>query len=286
MKIVIGIVSWIPEEARGRALRIERINRLINKLSTCFKGLPIMLITQNWKDFSINRDNIIRLDYPQLGITKARQTLRKHFLESEFDYMITFDDDSIIEEKVPGACKKYLEEIEKHPDGFCFPNPGQSQLNGCAISKHIYSLEDMVDIHADKNEAFEDVVFCSLLMNKYPDSMFNFKDMQCVQHFKTNEQAPSTWATMDNKWGQLNNNTWTIVNYIKENKDIPNLRIFFEYGKLLDKSYSYEQYKEEEEKRILEEKKQKLRDILSKIPEGPARDIYKKSICKAWGVDI
>ena len=69
------------------------------------------------------------------------------------------DDDAIIELENDDVAKEYIEEIDKHKDGFCFIKGGSnkynpyadSQLNLCAISRYIYEKEPIPNIDALKN---------------------------------------------------------------------------------------------------------------------------------------
>lgn len=46
--------------------------------------------------------------------------LRTKFLESKYDYLIMCDDDIVLKSEVENAPKKYLEELDKHQEGFSF----------------------------------------------------------------------------------------------------------------------------------------------------------------------
>lgn len=226
MKKCFGIISYFTWDQPERKQRQDRLDRLIKRLSDLWPDIPIMVIAQQWKYYTIEgkcKNEIIRFDYPKLGILGARHALRKHFLESEFDYIIMLDDDAIIELENDDVAKKYIEEIDKHKDGFCFLQYESSQLSLCAISKYIYEKEPIPNIDPQKSEAFEDKIWATLLHYKYADREFNApKGIKCT-HFKNpNEVVPSTWANQQKyNWKQLRNNTAEIVNYIVENKELP-----------------------------------------------------------------
>ena len=172
---------------------------------------------------------LIVKEYPELGILKARKTLHDEFLAADYDYIIMLDDDAIIESK-DDAHVKYMEEIDKHPQGFCFM-PGKNskyhpyvgaQLNLCAISRSIYEKEQMVDIDPQKEEGYEDSIYSCLLHHKY--SKFEFVPpvgIKCVQFLNRKEKAPSTWAEKKHDSHLMLANTDRIQEYIVKHKAFP-----------------------------------------------------------------
>lgn len=235
VKPCFGIVSYFPWDQPARKERQDRLDRLIKQLSEYWPNIPIIIISQQWKYYNpekICKNKLIRFDYPKLGILKARQELRKHFLESDYDYLIMFDDDAIIKADSKDLVNKYIEEIEKHLEGFCFirgkgsskyTDYNDSQLNLCAISRWIYEHEPIPNIDPQKSEAFEDRIWSTLLHFKYSDKEFDApKGIYCT-HFKNpNEKAPSTWSAEKKfNWSQMRQNTRDIEDYIAKNKELP-----------------------------------------------------------------
>lgn len=234
LKKVFGIISYFPWEQPARKQRQDRLDRLVKQLSNLCPDIPIMIISQQWKNYTLEgkcKNQIIKYDYPKLGILAARQELRKHFLESNYDYLIMFDDDAIIEGTL-GMMISYMQEIEKHPEGFCFIKGGgsspyteyaDSQLNLCAISRWIYEREPIPDIDPQKSQAFEDRIWSTLLHFKYAEKEFDAPaGLKCI-HFKNpNEVAPSTWSSEKHyQWKQMREKTREIEKYISENKELP-----------------------------------------------------------------
>ena len=228
MNKIIGIISYLPNETEARKLRYERVVRLFNQIQEFWPDIPILLIKQNWKmtKIPVVKNTLIKKNYPEpLGILGARQELERQFLalEEQFDYLILFDDDAIIEETEPSGAKKYIEEIDKHPDGFCFLQYASAQLSGCAISRFIIKKEPMVSVSAENNEAYEDTLYSNLLHYKYSEREFINGGINCTQFQKKDEIAPSTWS--ENKTGKdyqvLTKNTYQIVDYIKRHKELP-----------------------------------------------------------------
>lgn len=236
MNKVVGIISWFPDTQPDRQQRISRLERLLAQLNNMWPSIPIMIIAQNWQGYSLKCQGkfFIHQYSVGLGILKARKELRKKFLESEFDYIILFDDDAIIKYDNEDLPLKYLEEIDKHPNGFCFigRDPSKhtidpyrpSQLNLCAISRYIFEKEDIPNVDPQKKEGFEDRIFSYLLHIKY--SNYEFKPPEGIihAHFRNKQEyVPSTWYKgigIDVKAKML---TFTneVINYIDRNKDIP-----------------------------------------------------------------
>jgi hypothetical protein len=130
--------------------------------------------------------------FDKLGILGARKMLRTKFLESKYDYLIMCDDDIVLKPEIENAPKKYLEELDKHPEGFSFVKYGWS-LTFCAISRFIYKKEPMVDVDPEKNEGYEDMVFPLLLHYKYPKNEFKtnhlFKFLQNTGAYSKNHKS-------------------------------------------------------------------------------------------------
>lgn len=230
---VFGIPSWLPDKEPDRSQRIERINRLFKQLNSLWPDIDILVIAQNWKDFIPikTKNKQIILNYEPLGILKARMVLREEFLKRDYDYIIMFDDDAIIECDNDHAHIDFMNEIDKHKNGFCFihgynnkyhPYIG-AQLNLCAISKYIYEREPMVPIDAQKNEGYEDSIFAGLLHYKWTKYEFNPPStIRPIQFANPKEKAPSTWADTEQRpWAILNANTDCILKYIAEYKQFP-----------------------------------------------------------------
>lgn len=234
IKPCFGIVSYFPWEQPARKQRQDRLDRLIAQLNNLWPDIPIIVISQQWKYYNLNnkcKNKVIKYDYPKLGILAARQELRKKFLESEYDYLIMFDDDAIIE-GTPKLAADYIKELERHPSGFCFikgegsspyTDYADSQLNLCAISRWIYEREPIPDIDPQKSQAFEDRVWSTLLHFKYADKEFDAPQGLRCNHFKNpNETAPSTWSNEKHyQWQQMRAKTREIEKYISENKELP-----------------------------------------------------------------
>ena len=232
MKKVFGIPSWLPDTEPARTQRKERINRLFKQLNDLWPDIDILVIAQNWKDFKpieTKNKQIIKI-YPELGILKARQTLREEFLKLDYDCIIMFDDDAIIKCDNDHAHIDFMNEVDKHKDGFCFihgknnkyhPYIG-AQLNLCAISRYIYEKEPMVDIDPQKNEGYEDTIYACLLHHKWHKYEFiPPATIRPIQFQNRDEKAPSTWSNIKRPQYLIAKNSNRIQEYIVEHKCFP-----------------------------------------------------------------
>ena len=163
MKIVIGIISYLPDDTGRRNVRSELVSNLVQRCKELF-DLPIIIVAQNWKDKNIESKDITiyRYDNP-LTIVGARKELRRIFLESEYDYLIMLDDDC----KLYGtSAENYLRQIYENPD--CWIEKQGSVLKLFAISKSVFAQVDYDDVSLEREEGFEDWVFFAKLRKLIP----------------------------------------------------------------------------------------------------------------------
>lgn len=166
-KKVFGIVSYFPDDPKARNCRIARFGHLIAKLYKLWPDVPVMIIAQNWKKYTVRTPGKLMIDRyeDKLGILEARRALRAKFIKSEYDYLIMLDDDGVI------RCEDgshYMEEIDQHPGGVGFFRHTKCPLMLLAISKELYSKIDMPNVRAENNEGFEDDIFVAMCINKFP----------------------------------------------------------------------------------------------------------------------
>ena len=204
---VVGIVSYLPSD-NSRDKRKTRLLNLLTQINTFWPGIPIMIIAQNWAQsdsFSDCNISIYRYDKP-LGIVGARKVLREKFLESNYDQLIMFDDDAVIQTTQEGA-KNFLKVCNNHPYGFMFlkgwkKDPlgvySPAQLNGCVISKWLMQLEPYRDAWDPQKATgvFEDVTYSHLFHWKYPEYEFEIKGFQCIQWQNAQYSVQSTWRVV------------------------------------------------------------------------------------------
>lgn len=191
MKICVGIISYLPD-GELRQKRLAKLLNLLKRIDELF-GIPIMIVAQNYRDvrlIDLDKSNIILYKYKNgLGITGARRALRKHFLNSDFDYLIMLDDDSsLIGTKNDAAL--YLDQIREHPGQYGVFKSMLLKL--FAISKEMYSLIDFPDMEPVNGDFFEDMYLIMALDKKYPNKRFNFKKAGLNEHSNSASDELST----------------------------------------------------------------------------------------------
>lgn len=202
MNLCIGIVSYLPDEPK---LRAERANRLQNLIIKCNKylKLPIIIIAQNWKNFSINTETkVIVYKYKdKLGITKARSCLRKYFLDSSYDYMLMIDDDMILTDDA--SVYKEWEKFIKNLVCECYLTKGFF-INFSLISKKGFEkVKFNLAISAEKLTGYEDVIFTDSVKKYLNWEFIPFKLPKFDRSHFLNDTF-STWDTHDKNKAALN----------------------------------------------------------------------------------
>jgi len=208
-KKVIGIVSYFP--TNNYQARQQRLLRLLGQLKTYWPFLPIIIIAQNWCDNNfLPKDlNITVYNYSSpLGILKARQELRNKFLETDYEQIIMFDDDAVIETTETKA-QEFLQICDNNPKGFMFLKGHRhdplgiydpAQLNGCCISRWLIEAEPLrEEWDPQKYGIFEDVVYAHLFHWKYPEYEFEVFGFACVQWSNPKYPLKSTWIITDRR---------------------------------------------------------------------------------------
>lgn len=195
MNILIGIISYFPNNVEVREIRKHKLISLINKCNDLF-NLPVLIIAQNWAESDMtdigSLKNVMLIQFAgQLGITQARRELRLAFLASfrwhnpGFDYLIMLDDDCELLGTKAGA-DNYIRQIEEHPGMVGLFK--DTLLKLFAISKDIFKEFDFDDGEPTQGEIFEDKLFVNKLKVKCPDKIFKF-----IRHYELDERSDSAW---------------------------------------------------------------------------------------------
>lgn len=222
MKPLFGIISWFPDD-HSRKARQERLNRTFKQILNLWPDAEFLVIAQNWGDYKPPKEvtNIEIVKKVKLGILGARKALREEFLKTDYDYLIMCDDDILLQVEKTFTPEYFMEELEKHPEGYMFIQCNGFALTFCAISRWIYERVPMVDIDPEKEEGYEDVVFPAMLRYKYPDNQFITYGIRFVQHQSTySEGLKSTWnkGKDHGKLRKLSN--WYIERFKQKNFNI------------------------------------------------------------------
>lgn len=193
MNICIGIISYLPNEEKIRETRKNKLVSLINKCNELF-NLPIIMVAQNWgEDISKDLPGNVSVSYfpGALGITGARNELRRLFLLDKYDYLIMLDDDCELKGTRSGA-DDYIKQIEDHPNMVGLFKGTLLKL--FAISKEVFLNYKFDSGEPTKGEIFEDILFVNKLKLECPDKIFQFR-----RHFEFDEKSDnfkdpySTW---------------------------------------------------------------------------------------------
>lgn len=194
--ILIGIISYLPDDKKTREHRFTDLKWLINVCNYLF-GLPIYIVIQNYtqeEEAIIKKCKNVTLstNYDKLGILQARRTLRDYFIESTYSNLIMLDDDCKIVGSVEQA-KSYLRQIEENRD--CFIEFNGTLLKLFCISKDIFKEVDYDDVNPENEEGFEDRVFVNKLRNLYKDKRRIFVKCGLEEYSTSTKDEYSTWYT-------------------------------------------------------------------------------------------
>ena len=197
MKICIGIISYLPDDAKKREARVDKLYKLIETCNDIFK-LPFIIIAQNWKGEKFNISaNLKIINYTEpLGIIGARQELRKVFLASNYDYLIMLDDDCELTGTYNDGVQ-YIKQIEEHPDMYGTWNGTLLKL--FAISKEMFKQIDFGTGRVENGDYFEDILFVNTLEKKFPTKHFIFNKNGLIEKSNNYNDPNSTWF-----YGQFN----------------------------------------------------------------------------------
>ena len=212
MKILIGIISYLPKDSNVRKHRLDTLVKLIHRCNYLFR-LPIYVVIQNYTSDDVKLISSIKnvtcsSNYTQLGILNARRELRKYFLDSSYTNLIMLDDDCIINGNSQDA-KNYLEQIENNSD--CFIEFNDTLLKLFCISKEIFKDVDYDEINPELEEGFEDRVFVSKLRRLYKDKRRVFDKGNLEECSISGKDIYSTWY-----------NTQDIEKMLKNTEDVLN----------------------------------------------------------------
>lgn len=169
MKIIIGVISYLPDDTKVREERLKRFQSLIKQCRSIFPELPIYCIAQNYKesDYNLIALNVNILHYDNvLGITNARKELIKVILDQGIDYCIMFDDDCVLEGTLNDGIR-FIEMLKNNPNNYIFYRFDMFKL--CAISNYILQNNKIPDLSVQDGTGIEDMAFSRILRKRYPE---------------------------------------------------------------------------------------------------------------------
>ena len=190
---VIGIISYLPDDAK---IREERFKRLRNLIATCnyLFRVDIYIVIQNYRgeESYLKRYNNVTLsnNYTRLGIVEARRRLREWFIESSYSNLIMLDDDCVIQGS-PSQTVNYLKQINENRD--CFIEFNGTLLKLFCISKELFRQIDYEDISVENGDGFEDRIFVNRLRKMFPDKRRIFDKCGLEELSTSTKDVLSTW---------------------------------------------------------------------------------------------
>lgn len=200
--ICIGIISYFPDDERVHEVRKNRLKELLQRLSFNLPNYPIFIIAQNWTSDDINdlsNSNIQIETYEKLGITKARETLRLLFINSDYSWLFCIDDDFEINKNKSGF-KKYISMLHKYKKGvIVYEN---YLMNLFSISKDIASKYSFLDCgDAELNTGYEDWVYVSVIENVEKNNFHYVNNLNLPSKKRKDlvNDSYSTWLNQINR---------------------------------------------------------------------------------------
>lgn len=95
--VLIGIVSYLPDDGKIRTKRLEGIRLQAEKIRSIYPDNEFVVIAQNYREDELITDlDITYKVYSEpLGAGRARNLLLEYFYESDYDFLMLCDDDTI-----------------------------------------------------------------------------------------------------------------------------------------------------------------------------------------------
>ena len=117
MSIMIGQISYLPN-TELRTKRFEAARTQIEWLHKVLPNVKITSVLQNYTDAEsdlIKSDDIISFSKP-IGAGKARNLILEKFYNSDYDWLLLCDDDTILDDKY--HCENFIEELSNNEKKF------------------------------------------------------------------------------------------------------------------------------------------------------------------------
>jgi hypothetical protein len=116
-RIANFIISYLPDNVEERNLRKQAHLNQIKSIKAVMPNVKIFIIAQNYKEEDYIKDPQIEYyNYSPLGAMKARNIALKHFYDSDYDFCILNDDDTVVAPTKSAA--NFIIELENNSDKF------------------------------------------------------------------------------------------------------------------------------------------------------------------------
>lgn len=125
-KTLIGIISYLPDDIGTRSIRLTTHIKQLKSLNDMFPTTDVLVMYQNYSPMEIDQckqtaNSELHLfqfeSHGKLGANPARNRILKTFFNSEYDYLMLMDDDTVLYPYYD--VKNFLNDLE------CFNNRGQ-----------------------------------------------------------------------------------------------------------------------------------------------------------------
>lgn len=195
-KVLIGIVSYYPEDEKRRQFRIKEHKAQMDWIEDNVPPTDILIVSQGYEadDFIYSdKHKITYVDFAEpCGVANARNVLLKHLYGSDYDYIVLCDDDCTLYDRF--NLNQFLKDMFETPemfmefDAICPLNPrfdpykeqiavdimnnthykfkraGKNWLHWFFLKnlKKYHNQELFIDATIDpaKGEGYEDLIFC------------------------------------------------------------------------------------------------------------------------------
>jgi len=126
----------------------------------------MVIVAQNWNnEIAVTEDMTVESYGLPLTILGARQALCTHFLASNYDYLIMFDDDCILEGTSEDG-QRFLNTLSNNPNKYLKKD---NQFKLFAISKNAYERFALPPLGVENGTGIEDMAFFAILKHSAPE---------------------------------------------------------------------------------------------------------------------
>ena len=256
------IISYLPDDWDDKQARKVAHLKQLKSIKATTPNAKIYIIAQNYKEEDYIVDpQIIYYKYGKLGAMKARNTALNHFYNSNYDFCILNDDDTVI--NPTETAKNFFLELENNTEKFTdfdiiwsrdmIHHPFQpSELpelnnynnnwvfNYCLTAvwhyavvrnfKKFYNKEEYQDESVDptKGNGYDDADFCYYL---HSQGYKIWKTLNALQSYALNWtllKHSVVYKNTQNPWIRLNNKKNNINRWLLDEEGKPNIGAFMQ----------------------------------------------------------
>jgi len=101
----------------------DKINKLKSKTVAIYDQNDLNNFILEYPLFKVSNNNVPRLKYPEVGLWASNYSLFKKFIETDYKYLIVFEDDIEVYENIIDLLNKYIKALPSHWECFCLFQP-------------------------------------------------------------------------------------------------------------------------------------------------------------------